>query len=187
MTYRTGRGMSGKGSFGSQAAMGTGRPSAAGGRALWTAASLGDMEKALHLLSEGAYVDQRSGPGGSTPLHEAARIGHEGILLALLDGGANVSAKQTDGKTPLYIALDYATGQTFLHKTTVERLRPKTGGKVYYVTGQAGKKVDYAAGQAVGKMDYAAGQAGKKVGYAAGQTSLQGTAQKRRRLMTMSA
>jgi hypothetical protein len=44
-------------------------------------------------------------------------------LLVLLEYGANVSAKQIDGATPLHTALDYATGQTFLKRTTMKRLR----------------------------------------------------------------
>jgi ankyrin repeat protein len=147
MTYRMGRGMSVvsvKNSFGSQVlhhAMGMDGPSIAGGLALWTAASLGEMETVRRLLTEGAYVEQTSGSRGSTPLHESARIGHEGILLALLDCGANVSAKQTDGMTPLHIALDYATGQTFLQRTTLKRLRPKTSGKVDYAAGQTEQRL----------------------------------------------
>jgi ankyrin repeat protein len=91
--------------------------------ALWTAASLGQPEEVLRLLMGGADIQEKGGPIESTPLHEAARLGNEGVVLVLLEYGANVYAKQTDGATPLHIALDYATGQTFLQRTTMKRLR----------------------------------------------------------------
>ena len=91
--------------------------------ALWTSASRGQTEKVRQLLAEGADVEVKAGPMKSTPLHEAARLGHEEVVLMLLDHGANVYAKQTDGATPLHNSLDYATGQTFLQRTTMKRLR----------------------------------------------------------------
>jgi hypothetical protein len=91
--------------------------------ALWTAASQGQLEEVRHLLMGGAYIEEKGGLMTSTPLHEAARLGHEEVVRVLLEYGANVYAKQTDGATPLHVALDYATGQTFLNKKTMKRLR----------------------------------------------------------------
>jgi ankyrin repeat protein len=43
--------------------------------------------------------------GGWTPLHEAARRGHPGLVSALLEAGAQADAPNDEGKTPLDLAL----------------------------------------------------------------------------------
>jgi ankyrin repeat protein len=58
-----------------------------------------DMVKSL-LSSPGANVNAK-GERGSTPLLEAARYGHEDITRALIAAGADVKAKDNDGKTAL--------------------------------------------------------------------------------------
>lgn len=40
-----------------------------------------------------------------SPLHWATRVDNQPILLALIEGGANVNAKGHVGKTPLHIAV----------------------------------------------------------------------------------
>ena len=42
---------------------------------------------------------------GNTPLLEAARYGHEDITRVLIAAGANVKAKDKDGKTALMLAV----------------------------------------------------------------------------------
>jgi|Transcript_21792 ankyrin repeat protein len=69
---------------------------------LWTAASLGQVEKARQLLAEGADVDEKGGPKESTPLHEAADDGCQEMVRLLLERGADVSVKNNDGETPLH-------------------------------------------------------------------------------------
>ena len=41
---------------------------------------------------------------GRTPLHEAARLGREGAVRALLAAGADPGAKDASGKTPEALA-----------------------------------------------------------------------------------
>ena len=40
--------------------------------------------------------------GGGTPLHWAARKGHQEIVELLIANGANVNAQDEDGGTPLF-------------------------------------------------------------------------------------
>lgn len=44
-----------------------------------------------------------------SPLHWATRVDNQPILLALIEGGANVNAKGHVGKTPLHIAVRIKT------------------------------------------------------------------------------
>merc|ERR1712046_378065 len=41
---------------------------------------------------------------GRTPLHIACGNTHEELIMALLDKGASLNAKQRDGKTPIMVA-----------------------------------------------------------------------------------
>ena len=76
---------------------------------LWTAVSLGQVDKAQQLLAEGADVDEKDemrGPGASTLLHEAVTFGGPVMVRLLLEHGADVSAKNTQGNTPLHDLFD---------------------------------------------------------------------------------
>ena len=55
------------------------------------------------LMDEGAEFSA-AGKNGSTPLHNAARHGHEAVARLLTDGGADVLAADKDGLTPLHEA-----------------------------------------------------------------------------------
>ena len=86
--------------------VGCGNPEA--DRALLEAARDGNIEAVRQHLAAGADVnvnDQR-GYGGSTPLHVAAQEGHNQVIELLIDNGANVNAKRSDGATPLDWAED---------------------------------------------------------------------------------
>ena len=70
---------------------------------LWEAAERGDKAAVLHLAAWGADVDHRDPRHGATPLYIAAQNGHDAVVRALLDAGAD--------KTKLYLgatALDVA-------------------------------------------------------------------------------
>ncbi len=58
------------------------------------------------LLAAGATADVPSGPTRGTPLHKAARHGHDAVAEALLDHGADVDARDGNGQTPLRRAVN---------------------------------------------------------------------------------
>jgi truncated hemoglobin YjbI len=63
--------------------------------------------KIVHALARaGAEVNAHDGATGSTALHMAARRGNAVVAQALIDCGANVSARDTRGDTPLQRALN---------------------------------------------------------------------------------
>lgn len=83
--------------------------------ALHRAALLGDTVAAARILQAGASVDatvqslqEYSSEWGDTPLHTAAAAGHLQIVELLLDRGADVSAVNQMGATPLHRAIDHA-------------------------------------------------------------------------------
>src|SRR5712691_5709031 len=71
--------------------------------ALTGAVAFGHKDVVSWLLSHGANVHHRYGPG-YTPLHEAASSGRLEIVRMLLDAGADPAARTNDGKTPLSFA-----------------------------------------------------------------------------------
>jgi ankyrin repeat protein len=62
------------------------------------------VETAQFLISRRAPVNTRQAGEGLTPLHYAAAHGHEDIVRQLLKRGADIAAKNSDGKTPLMMA-----------------------------------------------------------------------------------
>ena len=73
---------------------------------LWTAASLGQVGKVRQLLTEDVDVEERGGPEASTPLYEAVTSECPEVVRLLVEHGADVSAKNTDGNTPLHNLCD---------------------------------------------------------------------------------
>jgi len=70
--------------------------------ALYTAAKHGREKEVRRLLDAGADVDGRSGADRSTALHIAAFEGFEAVALLLIERGANMSATDEYGGTPLH-------------------------------------------------------------------------------------
>ena len=66
-------------------------------------ARYGELEEMLEELAKGADVMAR-GDGGNTALHMACANGHEAIVAALLDQGAEPSATNDCGNTPAHYA-----------------------------------------------------------------------------------
>ena len=56
-----------------------------------------------YVLNCGTEVDVTSGKG-MTPLHYAAKAGHENVCALLVDRGAGIEEKDEDGSTPLHFA-----------------------------------------------------------------------------------
>ena len=73
---------------------------------LWDVAVCGDEAVAQYLIAHGADVDYRDPVNGVTPLFIAAERGHDAIVRALLDAGADKDLAAHDGATPLFIAAD---------------------------------------------------------------------------------
>ncbi|KAK7480626.1 hypothetical protein BaRGS_00028098 [Batillaria attramentaria] len=104
-----------------------------GQTALHLACSGGNAEIVKVLLDHGADPKARDSNGqtaiqtesgcdlnavnekGNTALHEACSFGYSGIVQALLDGGADVSIKNKDHKTPRTLAQEH-------HHTDIEKL-----------------------------------------------------------------
>jgi len=77
----------------------------AGAAPLHTAALLGNVGLVRMLLAQKASVDLQNRDGG-TSLHCATHAGHEKAVLALIEGGAHVEARDDwgDSWTPLHYA-----------------------------------------------------------------------------------
>lgn len=71
---------------------------------LHIAALMGRTSECRRLIAAGADVNQSMGPDELIPLHRAARSGHVGICLLLLQHGAQVLATTKDGCTALHLA-----------------------------------------------------------------------------------
>jgi hypothetical protein len=72
--------------------------------ALWTAARDGLAEEVLQLLAEEVDIEERGGASVCSPLHVASAMGHDEVVLLLLEHGAEVSARNNKGGTPLHYA-----------------------------------------------------------------------------------
>jgi ankyrin repeat protein len=57
----------------------------------------------LAVLAEGAEVNSRN-DSGKTPLHAAARQGHQEVVTLLIANGADVDAKTEKGETAISLA-----------------------------------------------------------------------------------
>lgn len=69
------------------------------------AAYEGNLDEARQLLQEGEDVNGRDpGAPGWAPLHFAAAMGHVAMVDFLIERGADVNLKGSDGNTPLHAA-----------------------------------------------------------------------------------
>lgn len=83
-----------------------------GSTALHCGAWKGHLDAVAFLLKSGAHVHahNHNDHWGTSPLHAAAHANQSAIVQLLIDAGADVNAKDTNGKTPLF--------HTTLHKAT---------------------------------------------------------------------
>lgn len=79
-------------------------PRGDGMTALHWAAQRGSVEIARLLIQAGARVDVLTRIGDHTPLHVAARAGHEAVIGDLLAAGADVNSATATGATALHFA-----------------------------------------------------------------------------------
>lgn len=71
---------------------------------LFAAAKADDVEALRTLLADRADPCEKATPFGWTALHEAAGVGADNAVTALLAASAPVDAKSNDGETPLFLA-----------------------------------------------------------------------------------
>ena len=68
-----------------------------------------------YLISKGAKLDIAAPNDGNTALHEAARQGHLRVVVSLVEGGADVTKVNKDGKTAAQLATE--SGYSLVAKT----------------------------------------------------------------------
>ncbi len=78
---------------------------------IWSAATEGNCEVMMRLLSSGVSVNARRPGSGSTPLATAAVFGQTAAAKLLIEKGADVSLAGTDGNTALHIAAFFANAE----------------------------------------------------------------------------
>jgi ankyrin repeat protein len=64
----------------------------------------GNLEIVKYLLDNGAVINVKEGHYGANEMHVAAATGQKDIAALLIKNGIDLSAKDNDGKTPLYYA-----------------------------------------------------------------------------------
>jgi ankyrin repeat protein len=84
---------------------------------LWFPVVGGHRETTEAMLARGAEINV--GEGITTPLHGAASFGRLELIALLLDRGADLHAKDYEGKTPLATAIKHG------HEDAVELLRQR--------------------------------------------------------------
>ena len=77
---------------------------------------VGEREVVYDLLELGASPNQCNNDDLSTPLHQAAIFDNPYVIYTLVDHGADLYARDTNGRTPLEVAISYG------HQSTVNNL-----------------------------------------------------------------
>ncbi len=78
---------------------------ASGTQAIIAAADRGDLVAVEAELARDPELARASNDTGDTPLHHAAKNGHQRVVRALLAAGANVDAERGDGYRPVHCAM----------------------------------------------------------------------------------
>jgi hypothetical protein len=96
---------------------------------------------AVELIAKGAL----QGTAQPSLLHTAARTGQASVIAALLDHGASIDARDTDGRTGLYWAVyarDYYSIQVLLNRGADINATDNTGSTVLHVAATRGVRPD---------------------------------------------
>jgi ankyrin repeat protein len=70
-------------------------------------ACLGDLGRIECFIKQGADVNEKSGSNNITPLRGAAELGHVYAAKLLLDKGADIDARDKEGRTVLMVAAEF--------------------------------------------------------------------------------
>jgi hypothetical protein len=76
---------------------------------VWVAASDGDIEKVQKYIQDDPRMATSGDENGYTAIHAAAAYGHQQLIQILLEAGADLHARDSDGDTPLHHCDDPAT------------------------------------------------------------------------------
>ena len=90
---------------------------------IWTAAKEGDLKEIHAALASGAKISAQDDAHGITPLSWAAMSGHKDVVVAMVEAGADVNARNSDGATPLIAA-------AFFGRSEVVKTLLKLGARV---------------------------------------------------------
>ena len=99
--------------------------------------------KALQKISEGEGIQEKNAEQGFTPLHNASYKGYMPVVMALVEAGADVNARDARGFTPLHHA-------SYMGHEKVEAYLLKKGANPD-IKGLNGKTAKEMEGQGVGK------------------------------------
>eukprot|EP00210_Caulerpa_lentillifera_P000949 g919.t1 len=74
---------------------------------LWKALNNGDLKEMEAAIKAGANVNDKTEPSGYRPLHLAASAGNYAAVKLLIEHGAEVDAKTTNGTAPLHFTANH--------------------------------------------------------------------------------
>jgi len=80
---------------------------------IWVAAGDGDLSRVQELLDQGQDVNSQD-ENGYTPLHAASSYGRMEVLNFLLSVGADVNSRDSDGDQPLHVCETVEVAQVLL-------------------------------------------------------------------------
>ena len=102
-------------------------------------ASDGDIPQVLNYLQNDPSLLNAGDENGYTPIHAAASYGHRELISILIERGADVHARDTDGDTPLHHCDDKSTAEYLISlgaRPDVPNNEGKTAPQVHLLTGE---------------------------------------------------
>ena len=98
-----------------------------------------NFEKVLKMIAAGADIESHN-DDGFTSLHRAAGFGFADVVKDLIDLGANLDAKDCNGRTPLELAIEFVREYGDDRSEVIELLRAETESRKLSI-GKPNKKV----------------------------------------------